>query len=166
MTGRPCCHIERAAVAYRPASPKTKHLGLGKSMSKKIISLGTIISPRVAPQAGYWESLSFFDDNGFLHDTGSYITAMGRAGLRCINSRSETQLAYSATNHPEGLFSGGITPLGRDLLEILANEGFEGEVRDLENGGAHVLSGGSVRFALDSQYDGGDMDEYPLARVA
>lgn len=135
-------------------------------MSKKIFSLGNIVSPRVAPEAGYWESLSFFDDHGYLHDTGSFITAMGRAGLRCTNPRSDSELSYNVINHPEGLFANGITPLGRDLLEILANEGFEGEVRDLENGGAYVLAGGYVRFGIESQYDSGDMSDYSMARAA
>jgi hypothetical protein len=113
-------------------------------MRKKIGTSGTIATPKTAPHAGFYESLVFLDQNGYFHDTQQYVTAMARAGLRCINSRSEQPPIYGVSGHPDGLFNEGVSPLGKDLLQILAYEGFEGEVRDLVNNTVYILSKGRM----------------------
>lgn len=113
-------------------------------MSKKIATSGTIVAPSVPPQAGFYESLLFLDENSYFHDTQNYVTAMARAGLRCVNSRSDATPIYAVHGHQDGLFNDGVSPLGRDLLQILAYEGFEGEVRDPDEGVVYILSGGSL----------------------
>lgn len=113
-------------------------------MSKKIAMSGTIMAPTVPPQAGFYESLLFLDENSYFHDTQNYVTAMARAGLRCVNSRSGATPIYAIHCHQDGLFNDGVTPLGRDLLQILACEGFEGEVRDPDEGMVYILSGGNL----------------------
>lgn len=132
-------------------------------MSKKIATVGSIVSPVTPPQAGFYESLSFLDEHGYFHDTQNHLTAMARAGLRCINSRSEGAVPiFSIAMHPDGLFTDGVGPLGKDFLQILAYEGFEGEVKDVENGVVYLLSGGDLKahshYDRDSIYDG---DELP-----
>jgi hypothetical protein len=113
-------------------------------MSKKIVSRGTIVTPSVPPQAGFYESLVFLDDNGYFMETQNYVTAMARAGLRCVNSRSGASPIYAVHSHADGLFNDGVSALGRDLLQILAYEGFEGEVRDADEGVVYILSCGNL----------------------
>ncbi|NTF16944.1 hypothetical protein G6L37_00695 [Agrobacterium rubi] len=131
-------------------------------MSKKISTVGTIVSPNTPPEAGFYESLSFLDENGYFHDTQNHLTAMARAGLRCVNSRADHAAPiFTVSMHPDGLFTDGIGPLGRDLLQILAYEGFEGEVRDMENGMVYILAGGALKehshYDRDSVYDESDV---------
>lgn len=115
-------------------------------MSKQITSIGYVFPPTKAPEAGYWESITFLDQNGYFHDTGSYETAMMRAGLRAVApGKSGGEMYYSVTTHSYGLFADGVGALGRDFLEILANEGFEGEVADPNGGIVYVLLARTVR---------------------
>jgi hypothetical protein len=114
-------------------------------MNKKTVSLGTISTPERLPEAGLYESLMFLDQNGYIDDTPNYVTAMARAGLRCINPRtSNAPPIYAVHSHPDGLFNDGVSALGRDLLQILAYEGFEGEVRDVPESVVYILMGGNL----------------------
>lgn len=124
-------------------------------MTRKIERLGVVHPPRVSPASGYWESITFLDDNGFYLDA-DYDTALSQAGLRALPD-DEGYLYYAAINHPKGLFADGVSALGRDLLEILANEGFEGEVVDLREERVFVLANGALRVArfdadMESEY--------------
>jgi hypothetical protein len=136
-------------------------------MSKKIVSLGSIVAPSVPPQAGFYESLVFLDENGYFHDTQHYVTAMARAGLRCVNSRSGGTPVYAVHSHPDGLFNDGVSALGQDLLQVLAYEGFEGEVRDVDADVVYVLSGGNLRRHAYHQNEGESFYQaVPMSMVA
>lgn len=128
-------------------------------MSKKIATEGSIVSPNTPPPAGFYESLTFLDEHGYFHDTQNHHTAMARAGLRCVNPRAEYAAPiFAVVMHPDGLFTDGVSPLGRDFLQILAYEGFEGDIKDLENGLVYILSGGDLKvhphYDRSSIYDG------------
>lgn len=123
-------------------------------MSRRIPTTGSIVSPATPPQAGFYESLTFLDGNGYFMDTQNHLTAMARAGLRCVNPRAENSAPiFAVAQHPEGLFNEGVGVLGRDFLQILAYEGFEGEITDLENGKAFILAGGSLKELLHYDRD-------------
>jgi hypothetical protein len=124
-------------------------------MTRRTERLGTILPPRVSPASGYWESISFLEDHGFYLDA-DYDTALSRAGLKAL-ADEDGYLYYAAITHPKGLFADGVSALGRDLLEILANEGFEGEVVDMREERVFVLASGHLREApFDAEYDDGD----------
>lgn len=136
-------------------------------MSKKIATSGTIVAPSVPPQAGFYESLLFLDENSYFHDTQNYVTAMARAGLRCVNSRSGATPIYAVHGHQDGLFNDGVSPLGRDLLQILAYEGFEGEVRDAGAETVFILSGGNLlTHAYSPDEDESFVQTVPMTMVA
>jgi hypothetical protein len=112
------------------------------------------------PQAGFYESLTFLDENGYFHDTQNHFTALARAGLRCVNPRAESApRIFTVHPHADSLFGEGVTPLGRDLLQILAYEGFEGEIRDAGSGMLYLLAHGELSeypsHAEEERPDGG-----------
>jgi hypothetical protein len=132
-------------------------------MTRRIERLGTVLPPRVSPASGYWESISFLDEHGFYLDA-DYDTALSRAGLKAL-ADEDGYLYYAAISHPKGLFVDGVSPLGRDLLEILANEGFEGEVVDLREERVFVLAAGHLReadFDADVEAEFTDGDHYRM----
>lgn len=124
-------------------------------MTRTTERLGIVLPPRVSPAAGYWESITFLEENGFYLDN-DYDAALSRAGLRAMEDE-DGGLYYAPVSHPKGLFADGVSALGRDLLEILANEGFEGEVACLRDEMVYVLSPGRLRVAL---FDGEVEEEY------
>lgn len=132
-------------------------------MGRRIERLGTVLPPSVNPASGYWGSISFLDDHGFYLDA-DYDTALSRAGLRAVVD-DHGSLSYVALSHPKGLFADGVSALGRDLLEILANEGFEGEVVDPRTEKVLVLAHGHLRevtFDADVEAEFWNHEQYQM----
>jgi hypothetical protein len=108
---------------------------------------GNLSCPRSAPTLGYIETLTFLDNHKELRPGDTMVSALQRCGIARIN---QDGLDFSVL--PQGLFAGGVvSDKGKELLDVLAKEGFEGDVKYLADGVDHtiVLTNDGIRSSED-----------------
>ena len=108
---------------------------------------GNLICPQSAPTMGYIETLTFLDSLHELRPGDTMVSALHRCGVV-----RDSQDGYAFNVLPQGLFAGGaVSKKGRELLDTLAREGFEGQVNYLADGMDHsmILTADGVRSSQD-----------------
>ncbi|TLX16451.1 hypothetical protein [Rhizobium sp. MHM7A] len=108
---------------------------------------GNLSCPRSAPTLGYIETLTFLDNHKELRPGDTMVSALQRCGIVRVN---QDGLDFRVL--PHGLFAGGVvSDKGKELLDVLAKEGFEGDVKYLADGVDHtiVLTNDGVRSSED-----------------
>ena len=108
---------------------------------------GNLSCPRSAPTLGYIETLTFLDNHNELRAGDSMVTALQRCG---IVRAHQDGLDFEVV--PHGLFSGGVvSEKGKELLDVLAKEGFQGDVKYIADGVDHtiVLTKDGIRSSED-----------------
>lgn len=108
---------------------------------------GNLSCPQSAPTNGYIDTLTFLDDHKELRAGDTMVSALRRCGIVRVN---QDGLDFQVL--PHGFFAGGtISEKGRELLDNLAKEGFEGEVRYFADGTDQcmILTSDGVRTTQD-----------------
>jgi len=104
---------------------------------------GNLVCPQSAPTLGYIETLTFLDANKELRPGDTMVSALHRCGVVRVN---QDGLDFKVM--PHGLFTGGaVSDKGKELLDVLAREGFEGHVEYIADGVDHsiVLTSDGIR---------------------
>lgn len=96
--------------------------------------------PQSPPFEGYFKSIAYLDDRGYLRDGGDYARALVKAGFVIVDGEGRQYLDI----HParRGLFAEGIGKDADGMFSALASEGFEGVVYEEETRRSWYLSGG------------------------
>jgi hypothetical protein len=113
-----------AVIQLRRPEPKPVEAQVAPSFD------GTITSAVSAPTDGYIQTLTFLDKLGCLNQGDSMVSALAKCGIvRCNQDDRSFRVL------PKGLFAGGVVSAqGKALLNTLAVEGFEGDVKYAVNG--------------------------------
>ncbi len=83
---------------------------------------GNLSAPVTAPVGGFFELIKFLDERGYLH--GSVSTSLNRCGI-CTTDQDGSKFTF----RPHGLFQKGtVSDDGRELLSMLAADGFTGSL--------------------------------------
>lgn len=108
---------------------------------------GNLSCPSSAPTLGYIETLTFLDNHKELRPGDSMVTALQRCGV--IRAHQD---GLDFTVMPQGLFAGGVvSEKGKELLDVMAKEGFQGDVKYMADGVDHtiVLTKDGIRSSED-----------------
>lgn len=105
--------------------------------------------PSTAPVQGHFSSIAKLHDLGFLDREGDYLRSLETAGFVLVSADRGRYL--DVARPAKGVFARGVGDDAEQLLVALAEEGFEGVLRDENQGLAWYLSGGrSVSLLADA----------------
>lgn len=86
---------------------------------------GTLCAPMTTPVDGFFRLIQFLDGGGWLNGGNSINSALHRCGI-CPSDQVGSNFSF----RPHGLFQKGtVSKEARELLLIMAEEGFTGTLR-------------------------------------